>query len=148
MTCFLMVAFCLCFFFNDTATTEIYTLSLHDALPIYARSRSSCCSMVCAWAWRVVDTRAYTAARIRHLLGDQRQAGHPVPARRAHQQLAGLIPPALAVAARAGLAADGPRPGPGHRALLTGQYRSGEQIPATAAAGATRSSSAAAAAHS
>src|SRR3712207_9558426 len=30
------------FFFNDTATTEIYTLSLHDALPIYApRPRSS-----------------------------------------------------------------------------------------------------------
>src|SRR5258708_39537708 len=27
------------FFFNDTATTEIYTLSLHDALPILARSR-------------------------------------------------------------------------------------------------------------
>src|SRR2546430_6694638 len=26
------------FFFNDTATTEIYTLSLHDALPIYSRS--------------------------------------------------------------------------------------------------------------
>src|SRR3712207_7652927 len=26
------------FFFNDTATTEIYPLSLHDALPIYARS--------------------------------------------------------------------------------------------------------------
>src|SRR3989442_3994958 len=26
----------LIFFFNDTATTEIYTLSLHDALPIYA----------------------------------------------------------------------------------------------------------------
>src|SRR2546422_6265469 len=25
------------FFFNDTATTEIYTLSLHDALPIYLR---------------------------------------------------------------------------------------------------------------
>src|SRR5258707_4075016 len=30
--------FCSFFFFNDTATTEIYTLSLHDALPI---SRSS-----------------------------------------------------------------------------------------------------------
>src|SRR6476620_11994839 len=29
-------AFC-CFFFNDTATTEIYTLSLHDALPISRR---------------------------------------------------------------------------------------------------------------
>src|SRR5260370_39070133 len=28
------------FFFNDTATTEIYTLSLHDALPIYGGSDS------------------------------------------------------------------------------------------------------------
>src|SRR5438309_11122169 len=27
------------FFFNDTATTEIYTLSLHDALPIYVGFR-------------------------------------------------------------------------------------------------------------
>src|SRR5258708_26404995 len=32
------------FFFNDTATTEIYTLSLHDALPI------SCCI-----TWRMAD---------------------------------------------------------------------------------------------
>src|SRR2546426_6844020 len=30
------------FFFNDTATTEIYTLSLHDALPISPRSGWSC----------------------------------------------------------------------------------------------------------
>src|SRR5690349_23816350 len=29
------------FFFNDTATTEIYTLSLHDALPILRRARPS-----------------------------------------------------------------------------------------------------------
>src|SRR5882762_11948692 len=29
------------FFFNDTATTEIYTLSLHDALPIWIASRRS-----------------------------------------------------------------------------------------------------------
>src|SRR6266704_7159315 len=29
------------FFFNDTATTEIYTLSLHDALPIRSRSSAS-----------------------------------------------------------------------------------------------------------
>src|SRR2546430_17273583 len=29
------------FFFNDTATTEIYTLSLHDALPICLRERAS-----------------------------------------------------------------------------------------------------------
>src|SRR5258708_26011145 len=35
---FLLLSLCYCFFFffffNDTATTEIYTLSLHDALPI------------------------------------------------------------------------------------------------------------------
>src|SRR2546430_6911941 len=30
---------CWFFFFNDTATTEIYTLSLHDALPIWADLR-------------------------------------------------------------------------------------------------------------
>src|SRR3989440_10466131 len=38
------------FFFNDTATTEIYTLSLHDALPIWSRD--------CAWRpdpWRSVS---------------------------------------------------------------------------------------------
>src|SRR2546422_11542034 len=30
------------FFFNDTATTEIYTLSLHDALPISLRTQAVC----------------------------------------------------------------------------------------------------------
>src|SRR2546430_3463718 len=30
------------FFFNDTATTEIYTLSLHDALPICIMAKSAC----------------------------------------------------------------------------------------------------------
>src|SRR5689334_24135591 len=46
--------FFLRFFFNDTATTEIYTLSLHDALPISrcswtrARSSSSTCSQLTA----------------------------------------------------------------------------------------------------
>src|SRR3712207_6955164 len=30
-----MCVYRICFFFNDTATTEIYTLSLHDALPIF-----------------------------------------------------------------------------------------------------------------
>src|SRR5260221_4915008 len=37
------------FFFNDTATTEIYTLSLHDALPI-SRCRSSKLILV-LWSW-------------------------------------------------------------------------------------------------
>ncbi len=35
--CWRNVAFTCFFFFNDTATTEIYTLSLHDALPISLR---------------------------------------------------------------------------------------------------------------
>src|SRR3712207_9274978 len=51
----LLVAF---FFFNDTATTEIYTLSLHDALPISL------------------------AGRLRHapVLADHRHLVEPVPA--------------------------------------------------------------------
>src|SRR3712207_8299610 len=37
--CIVLYLFCF-FFFNDTATTEIYTLSLHDALPICLQVRS------------------------------------------------------------------------------------------------------------
>src|SRR5689334_23603490 len=39
------------FFFNDTATTEIYTLSLHDALPIWWSPTSSADfrDAVCKW---------------------------------------------------------------------------------------------------
>src|SRR3972149_12061222 len=37
--CSLFCSSVLLFFFNDTATTEIYTLSLHDALPISGRHR-------------------------------------------------------------------------------------------------------------
>src|SRR5256885_5356561 len=40
---------CCFFFFNDTATTEIYTLSLHDALPI---SGSGPGRRGPAWRWR------------------------------------------------------------------------------------------------
>src|SRR3990167_4037941 len=36
-----------CFFFNDTATTEIYPLSLHDALPIFRSRRPSRRSCPC-----------------------------------------------------------------------------------------------------
>src|SRR2546423_15711829 len=44
---------CLCvffFFFNDTATTEIYTLSLHDALPIL-RNRRQLNSLQNTWPY-------------------------------------------------------------------------------------------------
>src|SRR6266480_8051782 len=39
-----MMFFFFFFFFNDTATTEIYTLSLHDALPILPRDLRSALS--------------------------------------------------------------------------------------------------------
>src|SRR5438270_13874026 len=39
---FLLLFLFFFFFFNDTATTEIYTLSLHDALPIYRRDILPC----------------------------------------------------------------------------------------------------------
>src|SRR3712207_7376636 len=42
------------FFFNDTATTEIYTLSLHDALPISRR-----CSV--RWLIRAVRSATWTS---------------------------------------------------------------------------------------
>src|SRR5437773_8061705 len=38
------------FFFNDTATTEIYTLSLHDALPIY---RAGDAAEISCWRHRI-----------------------------------------------------------------------------------------------
>src|SRR2546430_17725006 len=41
------------FFFNDTATTEIYTLSLHDALPIFtAITPSGCHCSIRRWLGR------------------------------------------------------------------------------------------------
>src|SRR3990170_8887693 len=45
-----LMFWCFCFFFfffNDTATTEIYTLSLHDALPIWPSGHS------CSWRSRM-----------------------------------------------------------------------------------------------
>src|SRR3712207_8423112 len=60
------------FFFNDTATTEIYTLSLHDALPIWHPCRPACPSLsprraparpLCAPASRCPETTASGAPR-------------------------------------------------------------------------------------
>src|SRR6266511_6169815 len=45
------------FFFNDTATTEIYTLSLHDALPISTRPRSGS-SRAVSGSWRSSSSRS------------------------------------------------------------------------------------------
>src|SRR2546427_2262681 len=47
------------FFFNDTATTEIYTLSLHDALPIsYFAWASAQVSSSSAWRRPATTTRS------------------------------------------------------------------------------------------
>src|SRR5689334_24080967 len=61
--------FLLFFFFNDTATTEIYTLSLHDALPISGRDGAR------------HDGRAF-AQPLRTRFDAGREAGHPVDDRR------------------------------------------------------------------
>src|SRR5690349_24215390 len=45
-------SFSIIFFFNDTATTEIYTLSLHDALPICQRIPRFACRQAAGGAWR------------------------------------------------------------------------------------------------
>src|SRR3712207_8885819 len=52
--------FSCCFFFNDTATTEIYTLSLHDALPI-SRSRAYDIAPSFAGLWLTEPTPAVGA---------------------------------------------------------------------------------------
>src|SRR2546430_9047246 len=61
------------FFFNDTATTEIYTLSLHDALPISCRSpRHSSEPLRRIWAsfssisWRITKGRGPRARSEEH----------------------------------------------------------------------------------
>src|SRR2546425_1723268 len=50
------------FFFNDTATTEIYTLSLHDALPILLGARTT--ELLRGMLAAVVDSGTAKAARI------------------------------------------------------------------------------------
>src|SRR3712207_8868531 len=44
-----------CFFFNDTATTEIYTLSLHDSLPIYGAGGAASSSLGCRCSFVVCN---------------------------------------------------------------------------------------------
>src|SRR5256885_16737167 len=60
------------FFFNDTATTEIYTLSLHDALPISLQRLQ-----------RVVQRRHH-ASRAGGLLAGARLYGDPAARSEAH----------------------------------------------------------------
>src|SRR5574341_2441889 len=54
---FSIFSFFVFFFFNDTATTEIYTLSLHDALPI-SGGGARCARPTRAWRSRRSPTRS------------------------------------------------------------------------------------------
>src|SRR6185369_9313129 len=78
------------FFFNDTATTEIYTLSLHDALPISAHGKRSQTLFMLQWArslwrWRVasapIDRARFEARAGRECPArGERLRGHPFAA--------------------------------------------------------------------
>src|SRR3712207_8459057 len=58
------------FFFNDTATTEIYTLSLHDALPIF-REKVEVVEVTSHLPGRLVEGTNLPALQLRHLLGQR-----------------------------------------------------------------------------
>src|SRR5215510_16098860 len=65
-----MYRFCCCFFFfffNDTATTEIYTLSLHDALPISPASTARSSYPPCRSACRCRRDRKSTRLNSSHV---------------------------------------------------------------------------------
>src|SRR5471030_3403956 len=68
MLFFLFVVFF--FFFNDTATTEIYTLSLHDALPILSSKCLWSCGRHCAVSPRLRRSEEHTSElqSLRHLV--------------------------------------------------------------------------------
>src|SRR2546421_1978392 len=65
--CFILIPIVLMlmfFFFNDTATTEIYTLSLHDALPICGPGRrSQSCEAGPRWHCSVANRSPRRSAR-------------------------------------------------------------------------------------
>src|SRR5699024_12321531 len=56
------------FFFNATASTDIYTLSLHDALPIFSAS----VLMAAGTAGTVVELAVYVNGSIRNSLADRK----------------------------------------------------------------------------
>src|SRR5256712_12102639 len=68
------------FFFNDTATTEIYTLSLHDALPIFVLEETRELSRLHAIDSRLVFLNDQVNARVRERLLHVRLLPPEIPA--------------------------------------------------------------------
>src|SRR3712207_9078181 len=66
------------FFFNDTATTEIYTLSLHDALPISNGTLPSCTTTSAlalrGIAWSIAMTLPFGTSRKRNTFRPDRKS--------------------------------------------------------------------------
>src|SRR5687768_18321740 len=77
-----------CFFFTDTATPELYTLSLHDALPIYFRQSLRRIRKV----RKVVgaDHRRPGADGEEHLGDVRRERDHPLSGRRSEEHTSEL----------------------------------------------------------
>src|SRR3989475_11102460 len=84
------------FFFNDTATTEIYTLSLHDALPIYFDPffKTADETLGRMAGIRTLGFRATIEAAARLVGGPlPRPGGRAAPAHRLHPEAAGILAP-------------------------------------------------------
>src|SRR5690349_23117592 len=73
----LCVFFFFFFFFNDTATTEIYTLSLHDALPILQKNRKT----VSPTRW-IVARRSFPVATRRNSIARSEEHTSELQSRR------------------------------------------------------------------
>src|SRR2546428_7804611 len=61
------------FFFNDTATTEIYTLSLHDALPISNRLKPSGHTCVSPWTTMYISPTGCVYPCLNYYVGNIRE---------------------------------------------------------------------------
>src|SRR2546425_12480083 len=92
---------CLVFFFNDTATTEIYTLSLHDALPI--------------WSWPSPPWRRRPRCSRRSWARRRRSEEHTSEL----QSLAYLVCRLLLEKKKHNIPLAGPRTSPTHRVVAT-----------------------------
>src|SRR5439155_25812497 len=66
------------FFFNDTATTEIYTLSLHDALPIYWAFFGELCRVLALKVFRDPDDHLGVVFRSEEHTSELQSRGHLV----------------------------------------------------------------------
>src|SRR3712207_8218933 len=78
------------FFFNDTATTEIYTLSLHDALPISSCGQCRLHHPVGAVRGPVLDLRSGERSADRRRTGGDRGPQHERRPRRSEEHTSEL----------------------------------------------------------